>query len=161
MALEADGKHLITDVWTSVGVMIGVGLVALTQWWWLDPIVGLLLAAHILITALKLMKESARGLMDFRLPKKELAFIHATLDKYAKEGITYHALRTRRAAALKFLAVHLLMPGKWSIKQGHTLVERIEEDLRHAVPNLIVFTHMEPKEDPASWEDVKLERGKE
>ena len=161
IALEADAKHLITDVWTSVGVIIGVSLVALTQWWWLDPIVGLFLSTHIIITGLKLMKESARGLMDFRLPKKELALIHATLDKYATEGIRYHALRTRRAAALKFLAVHLLMPGKWSIKQGHTLVERVEEDLRRAIPNLVVFTHMEPLEDPASYGDVKLERGKE
>ncbi|MBX7157392.1 MAG: cation diffusion facilitator family transporter [Verrucomicrobiae bacterium] len=160
VALEADGKHLMTDVWTSVGVIIGISLVALTQWWWLDPMVGLLLSAHIVVTGLKLMKESMRGLMDFRLPKKELALIQATLDKYAAEGIGYHALRTRRAAALKFVAVHLLMPGEWTVVQGHTIVERIEEDLRNAIPNLIVFTHMEPLEDPASWEDVKLERGK-
>ena len=160
VALHADGKHLMTDVWTSVGVVIGIGLVTLTQWWWLDPLVGLLLAAHIMITGLKLMRETMRGLMDFRLPKKELALIHATLDKYAKEGIRYHALRTRRAAALKFLAVHLLMPGKWTVTQGHTIVERIEEDLRHAIPNLVVFTHMEPLEDPVSYGDVKLEREK-
>lgn len=158
IALQADGDHLMTDVWTSLGVIVGVGLVGLTKWWWLDPIVGLFLAFHILITGLKLMKESARGLMDFGLPAKELELIHATLDRYADEGIHYHAVRTRRAAALKFLSVHLLMPGEWTVTHGHTLVERIEEDLRHAVPNLIVFTHMEPLEDPVSWEDVKLER---
>ena len=161
VALESDGKHLMTDVLTSLGVVVGVGLIGLTQWWWLDPLVGLFLAAHIIIIGLKLMKESMRGLMDFRLPKKEIEMIHAILDKYAVEGIRYHALRTRRAAALKFLAVHLLMPGKWTVSQGHNVAERIEEDLRHAIPNLIVFTHMEPLEDPVSWEDVKLERDKE
>ena len=138
-----------------------LALVGVTQWTWLDPLVGLLLAVHIFITSLKLMKEAMRGLMDFRLPQKEIALIRNTLEKYAKDGIRYHALRTRRAASLKFVAVHLLMPGEWTVTQGHTLVERIEEDLRHAIPNLIVFTHMEPLEDPVSYGDVKLERGKE
>lgn len=161
IALKADGKHLMSDVWTSLGVVVGVGLVGLTRQWWLDPIVGLLVTIHIIITGLKLMRESMRGLMDFRLPKKEIALIRSTLDKYATDGIRYHALRTRRAAALKFVAVHLLMPGEWTVAKGHTLVERIEEDLRNAIPNLIVFTHMEPKEDPVSYGDVKLERDKE
>ncbi len=160
VALEADAKHLMTDVWTSVVVVAAVILVALTGWPWLDPALGLLLAFHIIATGLKLVRESMHGLMDSALPGEELEMIRGVLSKYAAEGVQYHALRTRRAAALRFASVHLLMPGAWSISRGHDLAERIERDLRIAIPGLIIFTHLEPIEDPVSWEDVTLEREK-
>lgn len=158
VALEADAKHLMTDVWTSVVVVIAVALVAITGWWWLDPLLGLLLAFHIIATGLKLIRESLLGLMDSGLPKDEMDAIRGVLTKFAEEGVQYHALRTRRAGALKFMSVHLLMPGAWTISHGHDLAERLEIDLHKTLPGLIVFTHMEPEEDPVSWQDVGLER---
>lgn len=158
VALEADAKHLMTDVWTSVVVVAAVILVAMTGWPWLDPALSLLLAFHIIATGLKLVRESMHGLMDSALPGKELESIRSVLGNYAAEGVQYHALRTRRAAALRFASVHLLMPGAWSIARGHDLAERIEGELRTTIPGLIIFTHLEPIEDPVSWEDVTLER---
>lgn len=158
IALEADAKHLMTDVWTSAAVVIAVAFVALTGWWWLDPLIGLLLALHIVVTGVSLVRESMLGLMDTGLPDAQLEIIRTTLGKYATEGVQYHALRTRRAAARQFMSVHLLMPGNWSISRGHDLAERLESDLRQAVPGLIVLTHLEPDDDPVSWQDVELER---
>ena len=160
VALEADARHLMTDVWTSAVVVAAVILVAVTGWPWLDPTLGLLLSFHIIATGLKLVRESMHGLMDSALPAEELELIRGVLMKYAPEGVQYHALRTRRAAALRFASVHLLMPGAWTIAHGHDLAERIESDLRTAIPGLIIFTHLEPIEDPVSWEDVPLEREK-
>ena len=158
IALEADAKHLMTDVWTSAVVLLAVALVALTGWWWLDPLLGLLLGFHIIATGVQLIRESMHGLMDTGLPADELALIKAALNKYADDGVQYHALRTRRAAALKFMSVHLLMPGEWTIARGHDLAERLEIDLLKTIPGLNVTTHMEPIEDPVSWQDVTLER---
>ena len=158
IALEADGKHLMTDVWTSVAVITAVALVALTGWWWLDPLIGLLLGLHIVATGVTLVRESLLGLMDTGLPAPQLEVIRTTLAKYAPESVQYHALLTRRAAARRFMSVHLLMPGTWSISRGHDLAERIEADLRKAVPGLVVLTHLEPDDDPVSWQDVELER---
>ena len=158
VALEADAKHLMTDVWTSAVVVLAVALVATTGWSWLDPVLGLLLAFHIIATGVKLIRESLLGLMDSGLPAVELEAIRDALAQFSAEGVQYHALRTRRAGALKFMSVHLLMPGAWTIARGHDLAERLESDLRKIVPGLIVFTHMEPVEDPVSWQDVALER---
>ena len=158
VALEADAKHLLTDVWTSAVVVVAVTLVAITGWPWLDPLLGLLLTFHIIATGVRLIRESLLGLMDSGLPAEELEAIRAALAQFATEGVQYHALRTRRAGALKFMSVHLLMPGAWTIARGHDLAERLESDLRKIVPGLIVFTHMEPEEDPVSWHDVALER---
>ena len=158
IALEADAKHLLTDVWTSVAVIPAVAIVALTGWLWLDPLIGVLLALHIVATGVGLVRESMLGLMDTGLPDEQLKIIRSTLAKYAEEGVQYHALRTRRAAARQFMSVHLLMPGTWTIARGHDLAERLECELHKAVPGLIVLTHMEPDDDPASWKDVELER---
>lgn len=158
IALEADAKHLMTDVWTSAAVVVAVALVARTGWLWLDPLIGVLLAIHIVTTGVPLVRESMLGLMDTGLPAAELAIIRDTLAKYSAEGVQYHALRTRRAAARQFMSVHLLMPGTWTIARGHDLAERVEADLRKAVPGLNVVTHLEPDDDPASWKDVDLER---
>ena len=158
IAIEADAKHLLTDVWTSIAVIPAVALVALTGWLWLDPLIGLMIALHIIATGVGLVRESMLGLMDTGLPAAQLEIIRTTLAKYAEEGVQYHALLTRRAAARQFMSVHLLMPGKWSITRGHDLAERIEGDLRKNVPGLIVLTHIEPDDDPVSWHDVELER---
>ncbi len=158
IALEADAKHLLTDVWTSLAVIPAVALVGFTGWLWLDPIIGLLVALHIVVTGVGLVRESMLGLMDTGLPGPQLEIIRATLAKYAEEGVQYHALLTRRAGAKQFMSVHLLMPGNWSITSGHDVAERIERELRKAIPGLIVLTHLEPDDDPVSWHDVELER---
>lgn len=159
VALEADAKHLMTDVWTSVAVLAAVALVALTGLSWLDPVIGLLLAFHITFTGAKLVNESLHGLMDKALDADELETIRTALDRFSDEGVQYHALRTRRAGSLKFMSVHLLMPGEWTIARGHDISEKLENELRQAIPGLVVVTHLEPIEDPVSWDDVHLERG--
>jgi len=158
IALEADAKHLLTDVWTSAAVIPAVALVAITRWLWLDPLIGLLIALHIVATGVGLVRESMLGLMDTGLPAAQLEIIRITLAKYAEEGVQYHALLTRRAAARQFMSVHLLMPGDWTVARGHDAAERIEGELRKAVPGLIVLTHLEPDNDPVSWQDVELDR---
>ncbi len=158
IALEADARHLMTDVWTSGGVIIAVALVAITGWWWLDPLIGVLLAVHIVATGYALVRESMLGLMDTGLPTPQMESIRAVLAKYEAGGVQHHALLTRRAAARQFMSVHLLMPGSWSITRGHDVAEKIEADLRKAVPGLVVLTHIEPDDDPISWHDVELER---
>ena len=159
-SLRAEGQHLLTDVWTSLGVLVGVGLVWLTGQAWLDSGVAILVAGQIGWAGGRLVRESALGLMDTALPANELAQIEAILEQYtAEQGIRYHALRTRQAGAYRFVSVHLQMPGAWTVQEGHTLAERIEADLRAAVPAISVFTHMEPLEDPRSWADIELMGG--
>jgi len=161
IALEADARHLLTDVWTSVGVVGGVGLVAVTGWQLLDPLVALLVAAHILGTGWQLICRSVAGLMDQALPAHEQSVVKTILRRYCEdEGISYHALRTRSAASRRFLSVHVLVPGAWSVQRGHDLVERIEADLRSQLRRLTVSTHLEPQEDPVSQADMHLDRDK-
>ncbi len=158
IVLEADGKHLLTDVWTSVGVIVGVAAVAITGIERLDPIIALLVAVNILYTGALLIRRSGAGLMDRGLDEGKLARIEAALAGYAAEGIEFHALRTRQAGARAFISVHVLVPGGWSVREGHDLVERVEESLRGAVPRATVFTHLEPLEDPRSFADRGLDR---
>lgn len=159
ITLTADAHHLLSDVWTSVGVVIGVGAVALTGWQILDPIIALLVAVQILYYGMKLVRKSAAGLMDTALPPDELALITAVLDRYCQqEAIEYHALRTRQSAAQRFVSVHIQVPGEWTVQHGHALVEELERDLRQALRPLNVITHLEPIEDPASWQDITLNR---
>lgn len=158
IALEADGHHLMTDVWTSVVVMAAIGLVSLTGWNWLDPLMGLGVAIHIIATGVRLMRQSMLGLMDSSLPPEEMDAIRKVLAKYAADGLQYHALRTRVAGAWRFMSVHLLVPGNWTVARGHDLAEQIEKEICSDVPRLTVLTHLEPVEDPVSWDDVGLER---
>jgi len=158
ITLEADAHHLLTDVWTSVGVIIGVGLVWLTGWLWLDPTIALLVAANIIWTGWRLMSRSAAGLMDASLPKAELDRIEAILASYRRHGLDFHALRTRQAGRRAFLTLHILVPGAWTVQHGHDWSERIEADLRDAVPGAHVTTHIEPMEDPVSHIDRELDR---
>ena len=161
ITLEANAHHLLTDVWTSAGVLVGVGAVALTGWERLDPLVAIIVAANIIRTGVQIMRKSILGLMDAALPPEDVAVIRGVLEKYtrAEADIEYHALRTRQSGARKFVSFHLLTPGTWSVQQGHQLAEDMEADIRRALPNVTVFTHLEPLTDPASWEDLHLDRG--
>ncbi|MCI0456458.1 MAG: cation diffusion facilitator family transporter [Gemmataceae bacterium] len=158
ITLEADAQHLMTDVWTSVAVLAGVGAVAVTGWERLDPILALLVAGHILWTGVRLVRRSVLGLMDTALPAEERAAVQAILDRYGQEGIRFHALRTRQAGARRFVSVHVLVPGEWTVQRGHDLLERLEEEIRGALANVVVFTHLEPLEDPVSWQDTGIVR---
>lgn len=158
ITLSADASHLLTDVWTSAGVLAGVGLVALTGWQPLDSLVALAVAANIVFTGVRIVRESVLGLMDTALPEDELSQIESVIDLYRKEGVQFHALRTRQSAARRFISFHVLVPGEWTIERGHQLVERIELDLHTRLENATVFTHIEPINDPASWKDTNLDR---
>ncbi|HVG46501.1 MAG TPA: cation diffusion facilitator family transporter [Longimicrobium sp.] len=158
IALEADAHHLMTDVWTSVGVMIGVGAVAATGWNWLDPVIALVVAMNVVRIGVSLMRRSALGLLDTAIPEEDRAAVMRILNAYAAEGAEYHALRTRQAGTKRFVSVHVLVPGAWTVQRGHELLERMEEEIRRDVPDATVFTHLEPLEDPVSFEDVRLER---
>ncbi|MDR2365428.1 MAG: cation diffusion facilitator family transporter [Zoogloeaceae bacterium] len=158
VALEADARHLMTDVWTSVGVIVGVAAVAFSGWLWLDPLVALLVALHILWAGARIFCRSVAGLMDSALPREEQAQIEAVLKTWRGQGIEFHALLTREAASRVFISLHVLTPGAWSVKQGHDLAEQIEAEIRRAIPRAHVITHLEPIEDPASQEDLTLDR---
>lgn len=156
ITLEADSRHLMTDVITTVGVLIGVGLVALTGWLLLDPIIALIVAANILFTGFGLVRRSARGLMDVALPPSDLQTIEGILRPYEAQGFAFHELRTRTAAARGFVSMHILVPGDWSIQRGHDIAEQIEREIRDKLPQVGVVTHVEPLDDPASFGDNLL-----
>jgi cation diffusion facilitator family transporter len=159
ITLEANAHHLLTDVWTSGGVLAGVGMVALTDWQRLDPIVALLVAANIVWTGVRIVRRSILGLMDAALSAKDTAAVRKVLDGFTTDGVQFHALRTRQSGAQKFVSTHVLVPGHWTVQRGHELLERIEAEVRRALPDAVVFTHLESLDDPASWEDQTLERG--
>jgi cation diffusion facilitator family transporter len=157
--LQASSHHLLTDVWTTGGVLVGVGAVAITGWLVLDPLVALAVAANIVWAGWRIVSDSVAGLMDAALPMREQRVLHELLQGYATaDGIEYHALRTRRAGAHRFVSVHVLVPPEWSVQQGHDLLERIEADIRRALPPVTVDTHLEPLGDPAAMSDQELHR---
>ncbi len=158
VTLEANARHLMTDVWTSAGVLLGVVLVAWTGWLRLDPMIALLVAANIVWSGVGIVRKSVAGLMDVAWPPEEQAQLEAILEPYLQDGVHYHALRTRQSGARRFASVHLLAPGDWSIQRGHDLAEQIEADLQASMPNAALFVHIEPEEDPASWADLDLDR---
>jgi cation diffusion facilitator family transporter len=158
ITLEADAHHLMTDVWTSAGVIVGVGAVALTGWQILDPLVAIAVAINIVWTGVHLVQRSVAGLMDTALSTEDNGKVLKVLDKYEKQGIQFHALRTRQAAGMRFVSVHVLVPGKWTTHRGHHLLEDIEGEIREALPGANVITHLEPKEDPLSFQDIEIDR---
>lgn len=158
ITLEADAHHLMTDVWTSAGVIAGVGLVWLSGWLWLDPAIALLVAANIVSTGWKLLRRSAAGLMDVALPADRIEQIEKILAEYRQQGLEFHALRTRQAGSRAFVTVHVLVPGHWTVQHGHEWLERIEESICQALPHSNVTTHLEPLEDPVSMADQALDR---
>jgi cation diffusion facilitator family transporter len=158
ITLEANAHHLLTDVWTSVGVLVGVAGVVATKWLWLDPVVALLVAANIVWAGSQIVWRSISGLMDPALSSADLATIRQVLVTYEKDNLQFHALRTRQAGVRKFISMHVLVPGAWTVHHGHELLEQLEADIRRALPNSSVFTHLESLDDPASWDDVALDR---
>lgn len=159
MTLTADGRHLMTDVITSVGVIVGVAIVALTGIDRLDPLIALAVAVNIVVTGAVLVRGALSGLLDHALQPDEIERIESVLDRYREDGLSFHALRTRRAAQRAFISLHVLVPGEWSVQQGHDTAERIEAELRELFAPATVFTHLEPIEDPVSFEDTGLDRG--
>ncbi len=160
ISLEGNARHLLTDVWTSAGVLAGVGAVALTGWLSLDPIVALVVAANIVRTGVAIMQRSVSGLMDVALPDVEQRSIRGVLQGHLADGVQFHAFRTRQSGSRRFVSIHVLVPGAWTVQQGHEILEQIEGEIRAVVPNTTVTTHLEPLEDPCSWEDLSLDREK-
>lgn len=156
ITLEADGHHLLTDVWTSVGVIVGVAAVQLTGLLWLDPVLAILVALQILWTGAKLLRRSGMGLLDTSVPPEERAVIEAQLDRFKAEGVSWHALRTRQSGPRRFIVVHVLVPGSWTVQRGHDVLERIESALRETGPGTSVTTHLEPLEDARAYTDQEL-----
>ncbi|MCS6850998.1 MAG: cation diffusion facilitator family transporter [Gemmataceae bacterium] len=156
IVLEADGQHLMTDVWTSVGVLVGVGLVRLTGWQFLDPLVALAVAANIGWTAWDLLTRSFHGLMDHALPPEDQAKVRAAIASCLEPGMDFHAVRTRLAGARRFVDFHLLVPGHYTVRRAHALASRIEAAVEKALPDIEVTIHMEPIEEAASWDDSAL-----
>lgn len=154
ITLEADGRHLLTDVWTSVGVIVGVAAVALTGWERLDPIVALAVAVNIVLTGVSLVRRAGAGLMDAALTAPERERLEAALDSYRRDGVAFHAIRTRRAGRRSFVSLHALVPGTWTVREAHALAERVESDVRAALPGADVTTHVEPLDDPAALADA-------
>lgn len=152
LTLEADGKHLMTDVWTTAGVVIGVAVVALTGWSVLDPVIAIVVAVNIVFVGYRLVSQSTRGLMDTAIPDTERAAIDAVLDRFRSDGVDFHDVRTREAGHLRFVQLHMLVPGAWSVQRGHDLLEEVEAALHEAVADLVPTIHLEPIEDPRSYE---------
>jgi cation diffusion facilitator family transporter len=159
IALEADARHLMTDVWTSLGVIAGVAVVSLTGWQRLDPLIALAVAVHILWAGYDLMRRSYHGLLDRALPEEQLAAMNAVLARYRGRGIDFHAVRTRQAGARSFVTLHVLVPAGWTVAQGHDMAHRVEEDIRGALPGTSVLTHVEPIGRPESYQDIDLDGG--
>lgn len=152
-ALIADGKHLLTDVWTSAGVIVGVGLVAITGWQRLDGVVALAVGLNIVVTGVRLLRASTSGLMDKALPDEDHLKIVEVLQRHESETIKFHALQTREAGRERFVSMHVLVPGDWSIQKGHDLSEVIEAEIKALLEHTTVSTHVEPLEDERSWAD--------
>lgn len=153
ITLRADGQHLLTDVWTSVGVLVGVLLVVVTGIEVLDPIVALLVGANIIWTGWKLLNESGRGLMDESLDPAVNAALAASLEAQRTDDMDFHGLRTRGAGHLSFAEVHVLVPGAWSVRRAHDAVEDLEQVIQRDFPDLEITTHIEPREDPRAYDD--------
>ena len=158
ITLRADAQHLLTDVWTSLGVVLGIATVQLTGWLVLDPLIGLAVAANILWTGVRLLRDTAQGLLDRALPPEDREAIVKVLSRYENEGIRFHALRTRASGPRRFISMHVLVPGEWTVQRGHDLSEQIERNLAAVLPQSTFFIHIEPSEDPTSFADQSLDR---
>ncbi len=153
IVLQADAKHLMTDVWTSIGVLVAVAGVALTGWLRMDPIIAMVVALNIVFAGLRLIGSSAMGLLDASLPDEENELIVSILRRHQNEHVRFHALQTRESGRQRFVSMHVLVPGMWTVAAGHDLLEAVEHEIAEALPNTVVSTHLEPIEDPRAWED--------
>lgn len=161
ITLEADANHLLADVRTTVGVLLGILAVSLTDWYFLDPVIALLVTGQIVLAGIRLVRKSVLGLMDTALPPQEVKQITDIIEQHTAQGVRYHALRTRQSGAQRFMTVHIQVPGSWSVQEGHALLEEIEQDVYRQLRPISIVTHLEPLEDPRSWEDMELNRGEE
>lgn len=152
IALEADARHLMTDVWTSVGVVGGIILVGVTGWQMLDPLIAIAVGINIIWMGVQLLRRSTAGLMDATLPAAEVEVIQGTIDRVAGSDTPYHALRTRKSGSRRFIDLHLLLPGGTTVQASHDLVSRIEAAIEQELPNTFVTIHVEPREDATSWD---------
>ncbi len=153
ITLEADAKHLLTDVWTSVGVIAGLLALAVTGWQWLDPVIALAVAGHIVTTGVNLVRRSVDGLMDYNLPADELARLEKILNDHHDRFVAYHRLRARKSGPRRFIDLHLVVPGEQTVQQAHDLCEQLEMEIEAVLPNASVTIHVEPAEDAASWDE--------
>ena len=158
IALEADARHLMTDVWTSAGVIAGVAAVWATGWARLDPLIALAVAANIVWSGYRLMQRSIHGLLDRALPPEKMQALEDALERHRARGIDFHALRTRQAGARSFVTLHVLVPADWTVARGHELAHEVEEDIRAALPDAQVLTHVEPLGYPESYQDAEFDR---
>jgi len=158
IALEADARHLMTDVWTSAGVIAGVAMVWVTGWQRLDPLIALAVAAHILWAGYALVQRSVHGLLDRMLPPEQLAQLDAALERHRAAGAEFHAVRTRQAGARCFVSLHVLVDPAWSVARGHDFAHQVADDIRAALPGAVVLTHVEPAGAPESYQDMDLDR---
>lgn len=158
ITLEADAHHLMTDVWTTIGIVVGILLVKLTNWQILDPFMAIAVALSIVYTGGKLIIRSTDGLMDSKLSEKELILIRKILDGHKKQGIDYHALYTRQSSSKSFITFHLLMPGESTIYQAHEYSKIIEKEILAEIPNSSIFVHLEPLNDPDAFDDHLTEK---
>ena len=157
ITLVADGKHLLTDVVTSAGVLVGIGLVAIFDWELLDPIVALLVGLNILVTGYGLVRRSVSGMLDAALPAEDVARIETILDRYRRDGIDFHDLRTRESGRQRFVYLDVLVPDDWTVKRGHDVAEEVKADLATVLPGVVTFAHVEPRDDPASYDHDELD----
>lgn len=156
ITLRADAKHLYTDLITTAGVLVGVLLVGLTGWLWLDPVIAILVGLNILWTGWRLVMESSSGLMDESLPKETNRRLKKILADHTSDQIAFHAFRTRVSGARGFMEFHMLVPGWWTVQQGHDEMENLIDLIKVECPELVVLGHLEPIEDPRSYEDEYL-----
>jgi cation diffusion facilitator family transporter len=156
IALEADGRHLMTDVVTSAGVVIGLLLVRITGIGAIDPLLAIVVAANVLWTGISLIRVSIDGLMDTALPERDVRDLRRAIQAGLEEEETYHALRTRRAGSRTFVDFHLLVPGNQSVQRAHEITHRLEAAVDGVLPGAETTVHIEPIEDPSAWADSPL-----
>ena len=156
IALKADGKHLMTDVWTSAGVLAGIVLVWLTGWDWLDPVIAIAVGVNILFAGYALVQESTAGLMDVSLPEEDNERLRAILSSRAGAEVGFHLMRTRVSGTRQFMEFHLLVPDEWSVKQGHDFLEDLSDEIVSEFPRMTVTGHIEPINDARSYSHADL-----
>ena len=158
IVMEADGQHLMADVWTSVGVLVGLALVYATGHTFFDSALAVAMGGHITFIGLGLIRRSFDGLMDHAIAEEERERVRELIRAHLPAGAQFHLLRTRLSGARRFIEFHLLVDGDLSVREGHRLADRLESALVAAIPELAVTIHVEPVDEQASWEPEYLQR---
>lgn len=156
ITIEADAKHLLTDVWTTIGVLVALLVVKFTNWTIIDPLIAFAVGGNIIFSGFDLLRRSFHGLMDFRLPAEEIAVIEDVLRIHVGKSPVYHNLRTRKAGSQRFIEFHLLVPGDLSVREAHLLCDQIENEIRQRLRNTTVTIHTEPEDELVSYQDAEV-----